>query len=91
MADIEAELLWETPATHHIRGDVPDRRPLPQDQAQKDHQPRVTRVAEVPGSRLVKVSPYFHLLKSEMFKGLMVQYPPVSPPLPPVTIGFFGS
>lgn len=95
VADIEAELLWETPATHHPRGDVPDRRPLPQDQDQKDNQPgltEVTGVTRVTGSRLVRVSPYSHLLlEYEMFKNLMVKCSPLSPPpLPPppsVTIG----
>lgn len=72
VADIEAELVWEDPATHHPRGDVPDRRPLPQDQGQKDHQPGVTGVAGVTGSRLVKVSPCFQLLQSKMFEDLMV-------------------
>lgn len=76
VADIEAELLWEAPATHLPRGDVPDRRPLPQDQDQKDHQPGIagiTGATGVTGSTLVKVSTYFHLLKSEMFEDLMVQ------------------
>lgn len=61
MADIEAELLWEAPATHHPRGDVPDHRPLPQDQYQMDHQPGLTGVT---GSRQVKVSPCFNCFKS---------------------------
>lgn len=57
VADIEAELLWDTPATHHPRGDVPDRRLLPKDQNQEEHQTGVTGVTRVTGSRLVKVSP----------------------------------
>lgn len=73
VADIEAELLWETPTTHHPRGDIPDRRPLPQDQDQKEHQRWATGVTVVTGNRLVKVIPYFHLLESEMFEDLMVQ------------------
>lgn len=58
VADIEAELLWEPQATHHPRGDVPDRRPLPQDQDQNDHQPGLTGISGVTGSRLVKVNLY---------------------------------
>lgn len=54
VAEIEAELLWEVPPPHPPRGDVPDRRPLPQDQAQQDHQTGDTGVT---GSRLVMVSP----------------------------------
>lgn len=79
VAEIEAELLWEVPLPHPPRGDVPDRRPLPQ-----DHQTGVTGVT---GSGLVKVSPCFRLMKSETFEeeSMVISPPPLAPP--PLTSG----
>lgn len=83
VAEIEAELLWEVPLPHPPRGDVPDRRPLPQ-----DHQTGVTGVTGVTGSGLVKVSPCFRLMKSETFEeeSMVISPPPLAPP--PLTRGF---